>query len=255
MNKSVDVMFLIKGEPSFIMRSLKEKYERAGISTDIITPDVNLLEIITEMPKFFISDAETLLVNKEARIFLYDRCIENNRKVILIGDNSSLASLFDVTATNVIIESFVRPVNYEEIVAHTKEHISEFEIKSEKKTLLVVDDSPTFLRLISEWLEKDYNVNVCPSAAVAFHMIETSKPDLILLDYEMPICNGAQFLQMLHSERHTKDIPVIFLTSKDDAETVKAVISLKPQGYLLKNQTKEQTLKAIAEFFVREKLH
>jgi len=255
MNKSVDVMFLIKGEPSFIMRSLKEKYERAGISTDIITPDVNLLEIITEMPKFFISDAETLLVNKEARIFLYDRCIENNRKVILIGDNSSLASLFDVTATNVIIESFVRPVNYEEIVAHTKEHISEFEIKSEKKTLLVVDDSPTCLRLISEWLEKDYNVNVCPSAAVAFHMIETSKPDLILLDYEMPICNGAQFLQMLHSERHTKDIPVIFLTSKDDAETVKAVISLKPQGYLLKNQTKEQTLKAIAEFFVREKLH
>jgi len=132
MNKTVDVMFIIKGEPSFIMRSLKEKYERACISTEVITADVNMLESVAEMPKFFVSDAETLLINKEARIYLYDRCIESNRKLILIGDNSSLASLYDVTATNVIIESFVRPVDYEVIVDHTKNHIDEFEIQNGK---------------------------------------------------------------------------------------------------------------------------
>jgi len=254
MNKNVDVLFLVKGELSFVMRSLIEKFEKSGILTDKVEMDLNSFEAITDMPKFFISDAEILLDNAEARVFLYDRCIENNRKLILIGDNSSLASLYDVTATNVIIESFARPVDYEIIVENTKKHISDFDAKGEKKNILVIDDSPTFLRLISEWLEKDYNVNVCPSATVAFHLIENNRPDLILLDYEMPICNGAQFLQMLHSERHTADIPVIFLTSKDDAETVKSVIALKPQGYLLKNQTKDQTLKAIAGFFVREKM-
>jgi len=254
MSRAVDVLFLAKGEASFIIRSLKEKLEGADVSTDKVEMVIKELEGVDEMPKFFIADAETLLENKEARVYLYDRCIESNRKLILIGDNSSLANLYDVTATNVIAESFERPIVYEDIVKKIKKHISDFDAKGEKKNILVVDDSPTFLRLISEWLENDYNVNVCPSATAAFHMINTNRPDLILLDYEMPICNGAQFLQMLHSERSTEDIPVIFLTSKDDVETVKSVIALKPQGYLLKNQTKLQTLQAIAEFFVREKM-
>jgi len=254
MNKNVDIIFLVKGGPSFVIRSLIDKFERAGVSTNKVEMDINSLESITNMPKFFIADAETLLNNIEARVFLYDRCIECNRKILLIGDNCSLANIFDVTATNVIIESFERPVDYDEIVEKTKKHICAFDSKGEKKSILIIDDSPTFLRLISEWLEKDYNVNVCPSATAAFHLIESNRPDLILLDYEMPICNGAQFLQMLHSERHTEDIPVIFLTARDDYETVKSVLALKPQGYLLKNQTKDQTLKAIAEFFLREKI-
>lgn len=254
MNKNVDVLFLIKGETSFVMRSLIEKFEKAHISTGKVEMELKSLENISDIPKFFMADAEMLLENAEARVFLYDFCIENNRKLILLGDNSSLKSIYDVSVTNVIIESFYRPVNYDDIVENTKKHISEFEAKGEKKNILIIDDSPTFLRMISEWLERDYNINVCPSASAAFHMIESKRPDLILLDYEMPVCNGAQFLQMLHSERHTADIPVIFLTSKDDAETVKSVIALKPQGYLLKNQTKDKTLSAIAEFFVREKL-
>lgn len=254
MSRNVDVLFLVKGEPSFILRSLMEKFENSDISTDKTEISIKDLKAVSRMPMFFVTDAELLLGNKEARVFLYDICIEHNRKLILLGDNSSLTSLYDVTATNVILDSFERPVNYDEIVLHTKKHIKELKEKGEKKKILVVDDSPTYLRLIAEWLEKDYNVNVCPSASAAFHMIDSNKPDLILLDYEMPICNGAQFLQMLHSESTTKDIPVIFLTSKDDTETVKSVIALKPQGYLLKTQTRQQTLQAIEEFFVREKL-
>ena len=75
-------------------------------------------------------------------------------------------------------------------------------------------------------------------------MIEVTKPDLILLDYEMPVCSGAQFLEMLHSEPQTKNIPVIFLTSRSDEETVKKVIELGPQGYLLKSQPKEKILES-----------
>jgi len=254
MSRNVDVMFLANGEISFILRSLKDVLTRADIVTQKTDFIIKSLEEMDEIPKFFIADAETLLEHKEARVFLYDRCIENNRKVFLIGDQSSLTSLYDVTATNVIAESFKRPLDYDEIIACIKKYIADFDAKGAKKNILVVDDSPTFLRLISEWLENDYNVNVCPSATVAFHSIDMNKPDLILLDYEMPICNGAQFLQMLHSERHTEDIPVIFITSKDDADTVKSLLSLKPQGYLLKNQTKENTLNAIAGFFARENM-
>ncbi|MCQ2979188.1 MAG: response regulator, partial [Clostridia bacterium] len=121
-----------------------------------------------------------------------------------------------------------------------------------QRKILVVDDSPVFLRTISEWLELCYNVSICPSATAAFHMIEVTKPDLILLDYEMPVCTGAQFLEMLHSEQQTKDIPVIFLTSRSDEETVKKVLELGPQGYLLKSQPKENILEALQKYFAKD---
>lgn len=117
-----------------------------------------------------------------------------------------------------------------------------------KKNILVIDDSPSYLRMIAGWLDNDYNVRVCPTVSAAFHMIEVSQPDLILLDYEMPICNGAQFLQMLRSEPMTAEIPVVFLTSRDDKETVLSLLALKPKGYLLKNQTPSVIMERIRKF-------
>ncbi len=119
--------------------------------------------------------------------------------------------------------------------------------------IFIVDDSPVFLRTISDWLEDTYIVNICPSATAAFHMMEVNKPDLILLDYEMPICSGAKFLEMLRSEPSSASIPVIFLTSRGDEATVRKVLSLNPQGYLLKNLPKEDIIEAIGDFFIKLK--
>ena len=254
MNRECDFLFLGDGELSFIMHSLMESLTNLGFETDKSDVDIKEVQKIDTTPKFFVAEAEVLLAKPDARVYLYDRCIELNRKFILVGYGSSLKSLYDVSANNVIAKSYERPVNNNEIAEELRILIRDFNEKETKKNILVVDDSPTFLRLMSEWLERDYNVNVCPSASVAFHMIETNQPDLILLDYEMPICNGAQFLQMLHSEHTTEHIPVMFLTSKDDAETVKSLLALKPQGYLLKNQAKDNTLYAIAQFFIKEQM-
>ncbi len=254
MTRECDFLFLGDGELSFIMHSLMESLSNHGFDTEKIDANLRDIEQVGSMPKYFVAEAEVLLAKADARAYLYDRCIEFNRKVIVVGYGSSLRSLYDVSASNVIAKSYERPVNNNEVAEELKELIFDFKEKETKKNILVVDDSPTFLRLMSEWLEGDYNVNVCPSASAAFHMIETNKPDLILLDYEMPICNGAQFLQMLHSEPSTEKIPVMFLTSKDDAQTVKSLLALKPQGYLLKNQAKDNTLYAIAQFFIKEQM-
>ncbi len=249
-----DFLFLEDDEQSFIIRSLKENLKNSGYGVDSCNIHMKQLQMISQMPKFFIVDAELLLKNVDSRVYLYDRCIEFNRKIILIGYRNTLQSLYDVSATNVFAASFERPVNNMEIVEKLMTLVNGYDAKGAKKSILVVDDSPSFLRLVSEWLETDYNVNVCPSATAAFHMIETNKPDLILLDYEMPVCNGAQFLEMLRNEPTMAGIPVMFLTSKDDAQTVKSLIALRPQGYLLKSQPKETTLHAIAEVFIKEQL-
>lgn len=254
MSGEVDFIFIGSGEMSFLLSSLKDMLEKRGLVTEKCDANLKSFQSMLVYPKLFLVDAETLLKNAEARVYLYDKCIEQNRKIVLIGDSNAISDLYDVTVNNVIAESFIRPINNHDVADRLQALIAQIDEKGTKENILIVDDSPAFLRLISEWLEGDYNVKVCPSATAAFHMIETSKPDLILLDYEMPICNGGQFLQMLRSEEVTADIPVMFFTSKDDADTVKSLISLKPQGYLLKNQTKDNILHSLEKFFLKEKI-
>lgn len=252
MARQIDFLFFESAEQSLSISSLKDNLINCGYNADVCDMDVKSLETIGEVPKFFIADAKYLLAHSVFRMSLYDCCIENDRKIILFGDKEALQNLYNVSVVNVIETAFEYPLNNSDVMEKLKAMVSKFDIKETKKNILVVDDSPTFLRLIAEWLESDYNVSVCPSAAAAFHMISVNKPDLILLDYEMPICNGAQFLEMLRNEPSTADIPVVFLTSKDDAQTVRALITLKPQGYLLKNQPKDKTLHKIAELFTKE---
>ena len=68
----------------------------------------------------------------------------------------------------------------------------------------------------------------------AISLLTQHHVDLILLDYEMPVVSGLQVLEMLRSEPATANIPVIFLTAKDDRETVMKVVAAHPEKYLLK---------------------
>ena len=83
-------------------------------------------------------------------------------------------------------------------------------------------------------------------------MLRVNRPDLVLLDYDMPICNGRQTLELIRSQKDFENIPVIFLTGRDDAETVKNVLSLKPNGYMLKN-LKQSDIKDRIDTFFRQK--
>ncbi len=80
-----------------------------------------------------------------------------------------------------------------------------------------------------------------------------NKPDLILLDYEMPITTGPQVLEMIRSNDSTADIPVMFLTGKGDKESVLRVLSLKPAGYILKTVDRTELRGNISKFFAMQK--
>lgn len=120
---------------------------------------------------------------------------------------------------------------------------------SQKKKILVVDDSSFMLEILRQLLGEDYAVVTATSGLSAFRSITLDRPDLVLLDYEMPVCKGSQILEMIRSEKDFADIPVIFLTSKVDRESVKKVVELKPQGYLSKLLSPEQVKKEIDLFF------
>lgn len=88
--------------------------------------------------------------------------------------------------------------------------------KDIKKKILVVDDSSTIRMGMERLLAQDYDVSEVNSGVSAIRAITLDRPDLILLDYEMPVCDGIHVLEMLHSEQEFSDIPVIFLTARGD---------------------------------------
>lgn len=104
----------------------------------------------------------------------------------------------------------------------------------EKKHILVVDDNAMMLKTIKESLRDNYEVATAISGKVALKFLENKTVDLILLDYEMPVESGPQVLERLRANDATKDIPVIFLTGVKEESKIRKVLSMKPQGYLLK---------------------
>ncbi|MCL2015963.1 MAG: response regulator [Defluviitaleaceae bacterium] len=87
------------------------------------------------------------------------------------------------------------------------------------KTIFVVDDNDTNLLAAKNALDGTYKTFALPSAARMFKLVEKITPDLILLDIEMPEMSGFDAITVLKSDNRLKDIPVIFLTLKNDEET------------------------------------
>ncbi len=107
---------------------------------------------------------------------------------------------------------------------------------------------------MANMLASNYEISEADSSVSAIKKLTLDKPDLILLDYEMPICNGKQTLEMIRSEKDIADIPVIFLTSRRDKKTVQAVMELKPERYLIKTLPDEKIKENIDTFFKRKKI-
>lgn len=104
-----------------------------------------------------------------------------------------------------------------------------------KRLILIVDDDPVCLRNMTGWLKQYYEIAAVKSGAAAISYLGKQKPDLILLDYEMPVCDGIQTLEMIRSEEDYRNIPVVFLTGVSEEKKVKEALIHKPQGYILKN--------------------
>ena len=121
------------------------------------------------------------------------------------------------------------------------------------KKILVVDDSGTMLRNVKNWLEQKYQVILANSATMALKYLALSKPDLILLDYEMPVCDGKQLMGMIRADDDYANVPIFFLTGKNDKDSIAQVTVLRPDGYLLKTLPPDKIVKAIDEFFERQK--
>ena len=112
---------------------------------------------------------------------------------------------------------------------------------------LIVDDEPhvrAFLRL----LLKELGITTCweaPDGAQALEMVAQHKPELVLLDVNLPVMGGLQMLAKL--QVIAPDIPVIMMSSEIALKTVREAARLGACAYVLKHNPKAETSKALRE--------
>lgn len=243
-------IIFIADTQSFILRTVSDNLIKSGF--ECCSCQVNITQInnlVGDADYFFVNLDEEIIQKKDFFVFLRDVCSEKDKQIFFVGYEENLEKVKEVIPTSYIGDFFERPINVKDIVARVKRVVEEGEKEEEQKHILVVDDSGEMLRTVKSWLSGEYRVSMANSAVNAISFLSTNTPDLILLDYEMPVCSGPQMLEMLRGEMTTENIPVMFLTGKSDAASVKAVLSLKPQGYILKSHSKEEILKTISDFF------
>ena len=124
-------------------------------------------------------------------------------------------------------------------------------VTQRRHTLLLVDDDEDFLALTTRWLKADYAVTAVNSGRKALEYLEHDRPDLMLLDYEMPEMNGPGVLERVRETPGLANLPVVFLTGTEDRENVKRAEGLRPEGFLTKTMGKKGLLMGIAAFFDR----
>lgn len=113
------------------------------------------------------------------------------------------------------------------------------------RNILVVDDSPLVLRNVKRLLKERYHVTMVESGRQAISYMEKKKPDLVLLDYEMPGWDGKKTLEVMRQHPDLADIPVVFLTGIFEREHIMSVLQLNPAGYLLKPTEQEKLIETI----------
>ncbi|MCL1835476.1 MAG: response regulator [Oscillospiraceae bacterium] len=117
--------------------------------------------------------------------------------------------------------------------------------KSRRKIILVDDNIPN-IDQGRNMLKTFYEVYPAPSAAKLFEILDNVIPDLILLDIEMPEMNGYEAIKILKADERFADIPVIFLTSKEDDESQTEGFNLGAADYITKPFSGSILLKRIA---------
>lgn len=236
-------------EQSYLAQSFQSAFEKHEMNTSIVNIAATSAIVNQEHPIGYLICASSELLKKTVGIkIMVDHALKNKIPVFIMGNVEELEVIWHSIPKQMINGIFTRPVNVNEMVDSICSQVDEF-YQKKKKTILAVDDSGIILRKIKKLLDDKYQVILANSGAMAIKYLTLNTPDLILLDYAMPIVDGKQVMQMLREDPEFRNIPIIFLTGKNDAETVKNVMALKPDGYLLKNMDPQSLHTAIDHFF------
>jgi len=247
-------MLILGAKETFLLRVIEKKTKEAGIDCEFVPWDVNTINSKIDgcsLITFYVDELER--PQSDVLHFLHDKADEAGTRFIVVGERDEVNFINDNMPGELMYKSFLRPLDNDEYVKAITDFFNKYDSGEFRKSILIVDDDPNYMGLVRDWLKATYRVSMANSGTQALRWLGMNKADLILLDHEMPVTSGPKVLEMLRSDESTQSIPVIFLTGKGDKESVMEVVSLRPEGYFLKNIQKEELLEKLKDFFILHK--
>ena len=108
-------------------------------------------------------------------------------------------------------------------------------------TILLVDNQEDFRQLMSYWLKtKGYSVIVAPDGKTAIELVKEQKPNILFLDLNMPVMDGAETLKAIRA--FDKDLPVIVISAYVDDPIARKVLAYGISGIFYKGKNFEEAL-------------
>ena len=103
-----------------------------------------------------------------------------------------------------------------------------------KRRLLVIEDDPTVAHLLESLMGAEVDTEVLAEGGEASDTARRFKPDLILLDYDLPDGSGLDIIRKLHEDAALRSIPIMMMTSNNDPDTVIAAFNAGVRDYFTK---------------------
>ena len=116
---------------------------------------------------------------------------------------------------------------------------------------LIVDDSLESRMLLGKILTKAFDAQIIEAVhgKDALGKLSIEKPDVVFLDYEMPVMNGKETLKAIRSIREYRNLPVVIVTSHSEMVLVRELLSYKVSAYLIKPLSVDYVVKRISIIF------
>ncbi len=181
--------------------------------------------------------------------FIGEICQDDAKVFCLTGNAADIEYAMAAGGAQRVSKCYQRPVDIAEFLKDMERFAWLEHEYHRKKMIYVVDDDPEYLSVIEKWLSADYQVSCFNSGEGILEGLKAAMPDLILMDYEMPVMDGCALMRNIRTTEGTEKIPIVFLTGKNDRDHVFHILEYKPDGYLLKSSRKDALLDALHRFF------
>jgi len=207
-----------------------------------ITPDVILLDI--NMPNANGYEVINLLKDDEryADIPVIFFTSNNDKESVLLGLSlGAVDYIIKPFETNSLVDCIEKHV----AVARAKKKLSAED--GEKPRILAVDDVVSILKSIKAALRNQYIVHTISKPEAVVDFLQLRRPDLILLDYLMPVYNGFELIPMIRELSEHKNTPIIMLTSEGTINNVKEALSLGACDFIVKPFKDSELIEKVAK--------
>lgn len=121
---------------------------------------------------------------------------------------------------------------------------------------LIVDDSLESRMLLGKILTKSFNAKIIEAehGKEALRKLSIEKPDVVFLDYEMPVMNGKETIKSIRANPEFQSLPVIMVTSRSETDLVREFLSYNVAAYLLKPLSVDYIVKHLSILFPNSKV-